>query len=166
MNKKLTTGIVLFAAASVAQGAFVISQPDNNANFGNLATGQTFTPSVGMEVDPGVNTETIDLVAFSLWSHGGSATGPSTGNLNTVYLLIYDAFPSVASFVGSSTNFVDHSPNLALGTQMTWTFNNLTLDYNTTYYAVFASSQTGVLGINDVGIGLQTQNTDPYAGGN
>lgn len=166
MKKQLTTGTLLLAAVTAAQGAYVIEQLNTNATFGNAATGQSFTPSVGMVDDPGVNTATIDLTAFSFWSNGGSATGTSTGNLNTVYLLIYNAFPSEGSFVGSSTNFIDHNPNLAQGTQMTWTFNNLTLAYNTTYYAVFASNQTGALGTNDVGIGLQTQNTNPYAGGN
>jgi hypothetical protein len=47
---------------------------------------------------------------------------------------------------------------------MAWSFNSLTLNYNTTYYAVFSKGTTPT-DINDVGIGIQTQTGDPYSGG-
>ena len=47
---------------------------------------------------------------------------------------------------------------------MAWTFNSLTLNYNTTYYAVFSKGTTAT-NIDDVGIGIQTQTGDPYSGG-
>lgn len=159
--------LLFLLAAPAAHGAYVISQPDTNATFGNAATGQSFTPSMGMVDDPGASTATIDLTSFSLWSNGGSGAG--NGNLNNVYLLIYDANPNPAvgsaNLLGASTNFIDHSPNLAQGSQMTWTFNNLTLNYTTTYFAVLASTTDGSLGINDVGVALQVSNSNPYNGG-
>lgn len=161
-------------SATAADAAFVISQPNGPAAFGNGSTGQSFTPSVGISPDPGVSTTSIDLTGVSLWTNGGSAA--DTGNLNTVFLLIYQGAPAFTgttgsfvptNLVGSSTNSIDHNPNLAAGTELAWTFNNLTLNYNTTYFAVIASNTTGSLGINDVGIAFQNQSSpaNPYAGG-
>ena len=160
----------ILLTAPLAQGAFVIEQLNNNATFGNAATGQSFTPSVGMVEDPGVNTATIDLTGISFWSNGGASAGPSGSpvtNLDTVYLHIYDANPAgSANLIGVSSNFLDLNPvsNYPQGTQMSWSFNNLTLNYLTTYFAVF-SKGTSPTNINDVGIGLQVDNTNPYAGG-
>jgi hypothetical protein len=156
--------LLIALSATAADAAFVISQPNTNGAFGNAATGQSFTPGVGISPDPGVSTTTIELTGVSFWSNGGSAAG--SGDTNTIYLLIYDANPAgTANLIGASTNFIDHNPNLAAGTELAWTFNNLTLNYNTTYFAMVASNTTGSLGINDVGIGFQSQNTNPYAGG-
>ncbi|MFZ9935663.1 MAG: PEP-CTERM sorting domain-containing protein [Luteolibacter sp.] len=166
MKKQLTTATLLLAAAAAAQGAYVIEQLNTNATFGNAATGQSFKPSVGMVDDPGESTTTIDLTSFSLWANGGTAAGtPLSRTVDTTYLLIYDANPSgAANLVGSSTNFLDLNPFPGTGFQMTWTFNNLTLDYDTTYFAVFSSSNTGT-DANDIGVGLQVDNTNPYSGG-
>jgi hypothetical protein len=162
------TGIALMSALT-AQGAFVISQPNTDGNTGTATRGQSFTPSVGMVDDPGASTTTIDLVSISFWTGGGA-------NLtsNTTYLLIFSAKPSTTSgsdvgLVGSSTNSLDlsASSSYATNTQLTWTFNNLTLDYNTTHYAVFSSSNSGTSAF-----GLQLQKggsagvtANPYTGG-
>jgi hypothetical protein len=161
---KLT--LLFLLAASAAHGAYVISSPDNGTTQGNAGTGQSFTPSVGMVDNPGPSTATIDLTGFSLWAGSG---GSATSGRNTTYLLIYDANPAgTATLVGSSTNFIDLDPatNAPLGTELAWTFNNLTLNYNTTYFAVISSSNTGVNGINDIGFGFRNSTLNPYAGGN
>lgn len=152
-------------AASAAHGAYVISQPVSATTQGNAGTGQSFTPSAGMVDDPGPSTSTIDLTGFSLWAGNG---GSAVAGRDTTYLLIYDANPAgTANLVGSSTNFIDLDPasNAPLGTELAWTFNNLTLNYNTTYIAVISSSNTGVNGINDIGFGFQNNVANPYAGG-
>ena len=171
---KLTLLFLLTASAS--QGAYVISQSNEPTSQGSAGTGQSFTPSVGIVGDPGSSTATIDLTGFSLWSSGGSANGGTSGVLlNTVFLLIYEGAPTYtgstgafvpSNLIGASTNSIDHNPNLAAGTELGWTFNNLTLNYTTTYFAVIASNTTGSLGINDVGIGFRNSTLNPYAGGN
>jgi hypothetical protein len=166
-NMKLSKFPLFFLlAASAAHGAYVISQPDGPSAQGNAGTGQSFTPSVGMVDNPGPSTTTIDLTSFSLWSNAG---GSGVTGRDTTYLLIYDANPAgTANLVGSSTNFIDLDPasNAPAGTQLTWTFNNLTLDYNTTYFAVISSSNTGVNGIDDIGFGFKNITvTNPYTGG-
>lgn len=159
---KLTLLFLLTASAS--QGAYVISQSVSATAQGNAGTGQSFTPSVGIVDDPGPSTTTIDLAGFSLWSNAGGS--PVTGR-NTTYLLIYDANPAgAANLVGSSTNFIDLDPasNAPAGTQLTWTFDNLTLAYNTTYFAVISSSSAGTT-VNDIGFGFQNNLANPYSGG-
>jgi hypothetical protein len=159
------TGIALMSALT-AQGAFVISQPNGDAFTGDRSRGFAFTPSVGMVDDPGPSTTTIDLTAISFWS-GGVTTATTS---DTSYLLIFSAKPSTTSgssvgLVGSSTNFFDLNPisNAPNGTQLTWTFNNLTLDYDTTYYAVFSSSNSAT---SAFGMRMQVANTsNPYTGG-
>lgn len=169
MKSKIVPLLILMTAPA-GQGAYVISNPNANATFGNAATGQSFTPSVGMVDDPGVNTATIELTSISFWSNGGASAGPSgspAANLDTVYLHIYDANPSgSANLVGVSTNYRDLNPasNYPQGSEMQWTFGNLTLNYQTTYFAVFSKGTTPT-SINDVGIGLQVDNTNPYSGG-
>jgi hypothetical protein len=157
--------ILASLATQQAGAAFIISQPNEPTSQGNAGTGQSFTPSVGMVDNPGPSTATIDLTAFSLWSSGGASV--TTGR-NTTYLLIYDANPSgAANLVGSSTNFIDLDPisNAPAGTQLTWTFNNLTLNYTTTYFAVISSSNSGTT-VNDIGVGFRNSTLNPYAGGN
>ena len=163
--KPIKTTLLFLIATSVAQGAYVINQPNEPTAQGNAGTGQSFTPSVGMVDDSGPSTLTIDLTGFSLWSSGGAS---ATTGRNTTYLLIYDANPSgAANLVGSSTNFIDLDPisNAPSGTQLTWTFNNLTLNYNTTYFAVISSSSAGTT-VNDIGVGFRNSTLNPYAGGN
>lgn len=157
--------LTLLLATPTAYGAFVISSPDNGTTQGNAGTGQSFTPRVGMIEDPGSSTTTIDLTGFSLWAGNG---GSGVAGRNTTYLLIYDASPAgAANFVGSSTNSIDLDPasNAPLGTELSWTFNNLTLNYDTTYFAVISSRNTGVNGINDIGFGFQNNLANPYGGG-
>ena len=165
MNITMKLPILVGFAATAVHGAYVIDQPVSATNQGNAGTGQSFTPSVGMVDDPGPSTATIDLTGFSLWSNAG---GSGVAGRNTTYLLIYDANPAgTANFIGSSTNFIDLDPpsNAPAGTELAWTFNNLTLNYNTTYFAVISSSNTGVNGIDDIGFGFQNNLTNPYAGG-
>lgn len=164
MKPKILPLLFLLATPAI-HGAYVISQPNEPTAQGNAGTGQSFTPSVGMVDDPGPSTATIDLTGFSLWSNGGAS---ATTGRNTTYLLIYDANPSgAANLVGSSTNFIDLDPisNAPAGTQLTWTFNNLTLNYNTTYFAVISSSKTGTT-VNDIGVGFRNSTLNPYSGGN
>lgn len=159
---KLT--LLFLLTSSATQAAYVISQSVSETAQGNAGTGQSFTPNVGMVDDPGPSTATIDLTGVSLWSNAG---GSGVTGRNTTYLLIYDANPAgTASLVGSSTNFIDLDPpsNAPTGTQLTWAFNNLTLNYNTTYFAVISSSNAGTT-VNDIGFGFQNNLANPYAGG-
>lgn len=170
--------LLFLLTSSATQAAFVISQLTSPGVQGNAGTGQSFKPSVGMVNDPGSSTTNIDLTGFSLWSAGGSDKGDTTNNiglLDTVFLLIYEGAPTFTgsagafvptNLVGSSSSSIDHNPNLTAGTELVWTFNNLTLKYSTTYFAVIASNTTGSKGVNDVGIGFQSSTFNPYAGGN
>lgn len=159
--------LLIALSATAADAAFIISQPDTNGAFGNAATGQSFTPSVGISPVPGTPPATIDLTGFSFFYNGGANNAGAATNLDTVFLHIYDANPSgTANLVGVSTTSIDLNPttNFANGDELSWSFANLTLAYNTTYFAVFSKGTTQT-DINDVGIGLKIQNTDPYAGG-
>jgi hypothetical protein len=170
--------LLFLLTSSATQAAFVISQLTDPALQGSAGTGQSFTPSVGMADNPGSSTATIDLASFSLWSAGGSDKGDVSNSitlLDTVFLLIYEGAPAFTgstgafvptNLVGASTNSIDHNPNVVNGTELVWTFNNLTLDYTTTYFAAIASNTTGSLGLNDVGIGFRSSSLNPYAGGN
>ncbi|MDB4772272.1 hypothetical protein OAG12_02905, partial [Akkermansiaceae bacterium] len=140
----------------LAHGAYVIEQLSGPNNQGNAGTGQSFTPSVGIVDDPGDSTSTIDLTSFSLYSAG---TG-GTGSRETSYLLIYDANPSgTANLLGASNTTLDLGNTSALTTtsdaQLTWSFDNLTLDYDTKYYAVISQDSTGSLGTGDIGLGFK-----------
>jgi hypothetical protein len=153
------TGIALMSALT-AHGAFVISQSSTNGAGGGNGTGQTFTPNVGISPNPGLLT-TIELTSISFWS-SGAATTPN----NTTYLHIYDAKPTATTgtLIGVSSNTIDTNPALPDNTKMTWTFNNLELDYDTKYWAVFANT-TSKITARSVGLGLQNSNENPYAGG-
>jgi MYXO-CTERM domain-containing protein len=154
--------LLLALTAPSADGAFVISQLTSTTFQGNAGTGQSFTPSVGMVDDPGSSTATIELTSFSLWSN---TTGSATLGRATTYLLIYDANPAgTANLVGASSNFIDLSVTQVANTQLQWAFSNLELDYNTLYFAVIASSNTGT-SVDDIGFGFANNLANPYAGG-
>jgi hypothetical protein len=152
----------LLLAAPLAQGGYVISQLNSTTFQGNAGTGQSFTPSVGLVDDPGSSTATIELTSFSLWSN---TTGSPTAGRATTYLLIYDASPAgSANLVGASTNFINLSVTQTANTELAWTFDNLALDYDTRYFAVIASKNTGT-DINDIGFGFANNLANPYLGG-
>lgn len=160
--KHKTLIFLLILAVPSAHGAFVISQPTTTGFQGNAGTGQSFTPSVGMVDDPGASTGTIELTNFSLWSN---TTGSGVAGRETTYLLIYDANPSgAANLVGASSNFIDLTVTQTPDTELQWSFANIELDYNTLYFAVIASSNTGTT-INDIGFGFANNTSNPYAGG-
>jgi hypothetical protein len=153
------TGFALMSALT-AHGAFVISQSSTNGISGPAGAGQTFTTNVGISPVPSPTPTTIKLTSFSFWASGAGNT-PS----DTTYLHIYDAKPAAAAnLVGVSTNFIDTNPVLALETKMTWTFNNLELNYGTKYWAVFANT-TSKITSQVVALGFQNSNANPYAGG-
>jgi hypothetical protein len=153
------TGFALMSALS-AHGAFVISQSSTNGISGPAGAGQTFTTDVGISPVPSPTPSTIKLTSFSFWASGAGNT-PSA----TTYLHIYDAKPAAATnLVGVSSNFIDTDPVLGLGTKMTWTFNNLELNYGTKYWAVFANGTTKITS-QVVALGFQNSNQNPYSGG-
>ena len=168
-HSKFLTSSPLFLVLCLpfCHGAYVIEQLNGPSNQGNAGTGQSFTPSVGIVDDPGDSTSTIDLTSFSLYSAG---TG-GNGSRGTSYLLIYDANPSgTANLIGASDTTLDLGNTSALTTtsdaQLTWSFDNLTLDYDTKYYAVISQDSTGSLGTGDIGLGFKRNDANPYAGGN
>lgn len=166
-TRVLLSAIVAAGVAGSASAALLVEQPDTNAAFGNAATGQSFTPNVGITATapdtlPAASTTTIDLTSFTLYS-GGAGNDLS----DTTYLLIYDANPSgTANLVGSSTNSIDTSPAPTAGTAMTWNFASLTLNYDDEYFAVMSSSNTGT-SAGDIGLSIQVLNdpANPYTGG-
>ena len=136
----------------------VIAQLKANMSQGMFGTGQTFTPSVGIVPNPG-NAATVDLTAFSLFRGKSGSDAPSP----TAFLNIYDGDPNAGGrLVGSSTNSDAIGPGDAVGTEYAWTFDRLSLDYTTKYWAVISSEASGAL---DVGVSLQVDSTNPYAGG-
>jgi hypothetical protein len=152
------TGIALMSALT-AHGAFVISQSSTNGSSGGNGTGQSFTTNVGISPVPSPTPTTIKLTSFSFWD-GGTPTTPSA----TTYLHIYDAKPATATnLVGVSTNFIN-TTSVIDGTKMTWTFNNLDLNYGTKYWAVFANT-TSKITARSVGLQFQNSNANPYSGG-
>ena len=148
-----------FTSAAHCAMVFEIDQPLANASFGPAATGQTFTPNVGILPDPGT-VSTLDLTAFSLFRGGSGASAASA----TTFLNIYDGDPgSGGTFVGSSSNSIN-TVGIGSGTEMAWTFDNLTLDYTIEYWAVMSSTSSA--GTLDIGVSLQINGPlSVYAGG-
>ncbi len=152
---------VLFAAP-VAQAQYDITQSLGNDTFGSKSTGQTFTPNVGINPDPGAVTE-LDLTQITLYHGNYTANAPSA----TTYLVIYDGDPNAGgNVIGASSNYIDTTTGLYFHSAMVWTFNNVTLNYVTEYWAVMESSDTG--GLLDVAVSLETHDRnlgDVYTGG-
>lgn len=126
-----------------------------NAN----AKGQTFTPNVGIDPDPGTPT-TLDLTAISMIRSSHGWNGPTS----EFFMNIYDGDPvnGTGVFVGSSRNSVDVA---AMGDRdrLTWTFPLTTLEYGHQYWALFSSTATD--GGLDVRCGMREGGSDPYVGG-
>ncbi len=147
--------------AAQAPMAFTISQPLGGDNFGARATGQTFTPGVGVMPDASA-FPALPLAQITLYQGNSGANSPSA----TTYLNIYDGDPNAGgNFVGSSTDFVDTNGPV-FHTPMHWHFSQIPLLTATEYWAVLSSTDTA--GNLDVECSLENQNRNtpnPYAGG-
>ena len=114
-------------------------------------TGQSFTAS-----DAGTfPTSTAYLTAMTFQLPGSDLI-----NIGTAYLDIYsDA--GLSTYVGSSTNSQDWGAS-DFGQTKTFTFGNLALDKNTTYYAAFSSDPTAGSIVDRT---ILYDSSNPYAGG-
>lgn len=131
-----------------------------NAGYNPWIKGQTFTPSIGIDPDPG-SVSTLDLKSITFYASNQGWSG-STSHF---YLNIYDGDPvnGNGAFVGSSIYTVDVS-QVSNFDPLTWTFHNLTLDYTHEYWALVSSTNTD--GGFDVYCGMrESGQTDPYVGG-
>ena len=148
----------VLCAESSLRAQFTIEQTVNGG-YNSYTKGQTFTPSIGIDPDPGP-VPTLDLTAIKLTRSMQGWSGPTSN----FYLNIYDGDPVNGSgaFVGSSTNSIDvaaisdHSP-------LRWNFHYLTLDYTHEYWALVSSTNTN--GGLDVYCGMREGASNPYAGG-
>ena len=149
----LFVSAVLAAAVfteAVAGQQFTITQTSGTDNFGSRSTGQTFTPNVGINPNPGTRT-TIPLSQITLYAGNSGATAPST----TTYLNIYDGDPNQSGqFVASSTNSIDTN-GLTFRTPLVWTFAQPDLIYTREYWAVMSS--TAAAGGLNIAVSLETE---------
>jgi len=143
-------------------GDYKIVQALGEDTFGASSTGQTFTPGVGIDPDPGP-VSTVDLLQISFYKGNYGASDPSA----TTWLNLYDGNPHDGGvLVGSSTNSIDTSVEIAPSAPLTWQFDELTLDNTTEYWSIMESTDTG--GALDVGVSLETHDRnlhDVYTGG-
>ena len=161
---QLSLAALLLTATPALAQQYLISQPVGGDNFGARATGQTFTPSIGIAPDPGMPA-TIPLTRITLYAGNSGAAAPST----TTFLNLYDGDPNAGgNFVASSTNSLDTN-GLTFRTPLVWTFAQPALNYNTEYWAVMSS--TGTAGGLDIAVSLETEprngppGPDIYTGG-
>ena len=122
--------------------------------------GQTFTPGIGIDPDPGP-VSAMDLTGIVFYRSSQGWSGPT----RHFYLNIYDGDPvnGAGAFVGSSINSIDVAP-LDNHNPMIWNFDQISLDYDHEYWALVSSTETD--GGFDVWCGMRESNqTDPYAGG-
>ncbi|MFG0315872.1 MAG: hypothetical protein ACF8XB_01265 [Planctomycetota bacterium JB042] len=155
----LALGLAL-AAAPLAEAQYLVQQTINGG-YNPWIKGQTFTPSVGVTPNPG-SVSSLDLTQVTFYRSFQAWSGPTS----FFYLNVYDGDPvnGAGQFVGSSVNRVDVS---ALGdfAPLQWAFDDLTLSYGHTYWALVSSTDTA--GGLDVWCGMrESGQTDPYVGGN
>jgi hypothetical protein len=150
---------ILFIASPVLQAQYTIEQTIN-AGYNPWIKGQSFTPNIGIQPNPGPVT-TLDLAQVTFYYSGQGWSGPTSN----FYLNIYDGDPvnGTGVFVGSSTNTVDIA-TLSNFDPITWTFSGLTLNYTQQYFALVSSTNT--TGGFDCYCGMrESGQTDPYTGG-
>lgn len=144
-NNLLASGGVGFIEQPVPSiNAFSISVEDYGNAWGNGIQGQAFSPIENAIPNPGL-PDTVYLTAMS-FTQGGNPGGATTTAVH-----IYRPNGSTLSnsdYIGQSTNNLDTTA--ALDTVYRFEFDNLALDFYTTYLAVFVDS----LG-QPVGLGLQ-----------
>lgn len=143
----------------VLRGDAYMVEQTVNSGYNPWIKGQTFTPSIDIDPDPGT-VSALDLTAVTFFRSSQGWAGPTSH----FYLNIYDGDPVNGSgaIVGSSLNTVDVDP-LGNFDPMTWTFDNLTLDYNHEYWALVSSTNTH--GGFDVYCGMRESGGDEYTGG-
>ena len=160
MTRPLLALALALCAAATADAQYLIQQPINGG-YNPWIKGQTFTPSVGVSPSPGaVSNIALRQITFYRSQQGWS--GPTS----SFFLNVYDDDPvnGTGQFVGSSTNAIDVAQVGNFGA-LTWTFDELVLDYHHTYWALVSS--TNASGGLDVYCGMrESGQQDPYAGGN
>ena len=166
MDAKARIGVALVAASSLvmavassAQAQFTTQHTAGASWAGTDLVGQSFTPSADPTPDPGSPT-TVDLFKFE-FEKSGNTTPPG----KTVRLAILDmigeanlSLPSglpplqiigpAVTVLGMSTNTVSVPAAAADSYSLVFDFDNLTLDYNTQYYAVFVTSEVAGLAVS------------------
>ena len=140
VTRALLLGVVagwLLVGATVRADTITITQNDHDT--GSYSTeGASFTPSVN-DAPPTPAPTTVDLTQYSMDVYGRS------GRTDNYYLQIYTGITSSGGtgFVGSSTNGIVYPTADGGGSNVvTWSFNNLALNYTTKYYALFSTTST------------------------
>jgi len=159
MNRALLAVVLAFVTAPAVQAQYLIQQTVNGG-YNPWIKGQSFTPNVGITPSPG-SVSNVNLTQVTLYRSNQGWSGPTS----SFFLNIYDDDPvnGAGQFVGSSTNAIDVAPIGDFGA-LAWTFDDLTLSYTHTYWALVSS--TNAAGGLDVYCGMRESGQgDPYAGG-
>lgn len=166
MKKVRFVALLLSVPLSPALHAALVLDFDTGSNttdsLGEFGAGQTFYP----EDSAGYSGESVlYLTGLSFWSGYFGGTGSAT-----TYIAIYEGNPDTATFVGSSSNFLDtRSSVLGGGLELHWSFANLALDAGAEYWAVMSNSVTDDNATTIVGRSLnayddRNENPDVYRG--
>lgn len=145
---------------SAADAALILEQPETDFSSGTAFAGQAFVPSDAVEMTTSISPvpfpDTVELTEFTLFR--GNPDDPGD-----VYLNIYSTLDSgaLSGFVGSSTNVIDWN-TISPGEAAVFTFDNLTLDSDTKYFAALSTTNTtGSI----VSTRLRGQGGNPYLNG-
>ena len=152
--------LFVFAGVPAQGGLITITQLDMATAGTYDGQGESFMPSVN-DGYAGPTPTTVALTDFTLQSGGGGSTIPGT-----VYLSIFSGWTAGAPYgtatglVGTSTNAVTAWSTVA-GTNIDFSFDSLSLNYTTKYYALLTDT-TGNLAFKP----MWGRTAGTYSGGN
>ncbi|MEM6393320.1 MAG: PEP-CTERM sorting domain-containing protein [Planctomycetota bacterium] len=158
VHSLIVTGLAVGFAPALS-AALIIEQTLDGFSSGTVFAGQAFVPNDAVDestsISPTPFPDPIDLVEFTVFRG-------NDGDPGQVFLNIYSSLSggSIGGFVGSSA-VVDWNASNP-GEAVVFTFDNLTLDPDTQYFA--ALSTTAVSG-DIVSTRMRGQGGNPYAGG-
>lgn len=146
--RRACLGLILAAfAVAPAHAQLTLSYLDGTTTPASVS-GQSFTPG-----DAGTFPTASAYLTSMQFEAGGNTSG-------AVYLDLYSSLSSgvYGGYLGSSTN----SQVWTTGSLLTWNFDSIALDKDTTYYAIFSSDAADGAPITRP---VKTSSANPYTGG-
>jgi hypothetical protein len=153
----------LVVAGTARASVFTVASDGGTAVNGANVMAQNFSPSVttapedptGFTATPSpqpASGATVYLTSFQFTDESDFGTA-AAGSATTSLVILAGAFPDTANdsttsgpdVVGVSSNTVNTTPTVTAGTALTWTFNNLSLTYGSTYTAALTTISGGAI---------------------
>jgi hypothetical protein len=132
--------LALIAAGPVFAAPYTVSYTDGGTWSDVYVQG--FSTSLGATPTPAASVgDEVDLSQFSFFKSGDtdSAANIQLAIFNTMYPNTVGLTTSSSSFVGLSTNTISSDASYATGAPLSFSFNNLPLQYGSDYSAVFVN---------------------------